>query len=464
MISPSALLSKTISSFSATVARSIHLRISLVPCLVMNRQSRLKPPNPPLVGMTINPTERGTGKAQTGLDKLGISKNGLYKCEDGDMENAPCTSKKDFVEDWLDNSCWSRRTLTKNNLRLQESLVNMPHNPPASVSCAPWAENIEGTGSTPTRSTKTTLSIHDHDYRESLELRNIFIQGEAPPELLRRAKRILSRSRTSDKNEVDAGLAHRQTQTSHMVAAANEAGIRQWAHSIISALGAPRDPRLTSQMDQLWSQSIPIPLIPAHLKESLPLPRPKPDLAFGYHSGAAFTVDQLCAMKLFVDNLSGRSYAVPDQKLAFPFLQVEYKSQAKGGSHFAAANQAAGPGAIAMNGYLALMHYSFGLDTFDYDEPQYFSVTMDHQLACIYVHWLMAPTTQGEPHSFHMKLLSQYLLEEAKDIGRLDNAIKNILDYGVNSRLRRISKALDASRENWFHQQGAAMAGKKEAY
>ena len=48
--------------------------------------------------------------------------------------------------------------------------------------------------------------------------------------------------------------------------------------------------------------------------------------------------------------------------------------------------KAAGAGAIALNGNIELMQRSFGMGKFDYDEPQYFSVTMDHQLACVNVH------------------------------------------------------------------------------
>jgi hypothetical protein len=98
---------------------------------------------------------------------------------------------------------------------------------------------------------------------------------------------------------------------------------------------------------------------------------------------------------LLIDDQFGRSYAVPDQKIRFPFLEIEFKSQAKNGTHYIATNQAAGAGAIALNGNMDLIQRSFGMENFDYDEPQYFSVSMDHQLACVNVHWLRAPTEGG---------------------------------------------------------------------
>ena len=49
----------------------------------------------------------------------------------------------------------------------------------------------------------------------------------------------------------------------------------------------------------------------------------------------------------------GQRY-VPDQKVRFPFLQIEFKSQAKIGTHYIETNQAAGTGAIALSGNMDL--------------------------------------------------------------------------------------------------------------
>jgi hypothetical protein len=89
---------------------------------------------------------------------------------------------------------------------------------------------------------------------------------------------------------------------------------------------------------------------------------------------------------LLIDNQFRRNYAVPDQKFRFPFLNIEFKSQAKNCTHYVATNQVAGAGAIALNNHLELIRRSFGAESFDFDEPQFFSVTMDHKLARINVH------------------------------------------------------------------------------
>ncbi|KAK5215345.1 hypothetical protein LTR72_011593 [Exophiala xenobiotica] len=161
---------------------------------------------------------------------------------------------------------------------------------------------------------------------------------------------------------------------------------------------------------------------------------------------------------LLVDDQFGRSYAVPDQKVRFPFLQIEFKSQAKNGTHYIATNQAAGAGAIALNGNLELIRRSFGMEKFDCEEPRYFSVTIDHQLACVNVHWLKAPAEKGGQHSFHVEGLSKHLLDDANGIRALSRAIKNILDNGADARLRTLCGALDAYRETVIRNRNAANA------
>ena len=72
----------------------------------------------------------------------------------------------------------------------------MPRKPPAVL---PSLDNsFGGTISTSRKSEKSAVSVRDLDYRQSLRYRNIYIEREKPPpELVRRAQRLTSRSRTS---------------------------------------------------------------------------------------------------------------------------------------------------------------------------------------------------------------------------------------------------------------------------
>ncbi|MCJ1246810.1 hypothetical protein MMC30_004019 [Trapelia coarctata] len=230
--------------------------------------------------------------------------------------------------------------------------------------------------------------------------------------------------------------------------------IQQLGPYIIPAMNELPDPRLARNADQPWFNHVPVPLKPSVLTNPLPLPKPRPGLAFGY-SEAAFTENQLGTIDLLVDDPFGRSYGIPDKKLRFPFLVVDFKSQAKNGTHYIATNQAAGAGAVALNGNLELARRSFGTQKLDYNEPQFFSVTMDHQLALINVHWLSTPT-EGGRHSFHVEGLSQHLLKDPHGIRAVVRAVKNTLDYGSDIRLRRLCEALDAYRERFVLERSVA--------
>ncbi|KAL9044599.1 MAG: hypothetical protein Q9214_002276, partial [Letrouitia sp. 1 TL-2023] len=364
--------------------------------------------------------------------------------------------KRDLFENWLDESC--RQASTNIQAQIQKLSDDMPRNT-AAVLPSPGV-SFENTTSISRKSERSAASVHDTDYRQCMHYRNIYIEREDPPvKLMQRARRIISRPRISPEMNDDTAEGIRLT-ARRLQDEGEDKIIKQLVPDIIPALSRVPDQRLEMNSDQVWSNSVPLPLDPDVLTKPLPLPRPKPDLAFGY-SETAFNHKQLMTLGLLVDDQFGRSYVVPDQKLRFPFLDVEFKSQAKNGTHYVATNQAAGAGAIALNGNIELMQRSFGMEGFDYEEPRFFSVTMDHQLACVNVHWLRAPAT-GEQYSFHVEGLSQHLLKDADGIRAITRAVKNILDYGADERLRTLCKALDAYREIVLRDREAANPHSKQ--
>ena len=299
------------------------------------------------------------------------------------------------------------------------------------------------TSSSSKKSEKTTASVRDTDYRDSLGYRNVYIQETwAPPELMHRAQKVISRPR--DSPEMDDATAQGLTVSALKLQTASEGDIRDLASYMVPALHRVTDQRLARRPDQLWYKSVPLPLRRSVLPKLLPLPAPKPDLCFGY-SREAFNENQSDTIGLLVDDQFARSFAKPDGALHFPFLDVEFKSQAKNGTQFIAKNQVAGAGAIALQGELELARRAFSANSFDLAEPRFFSVTMDHQFACVHVHWVSAP--ENGQRTFHVQGLATHVLEDPNAVRALVRAIKNILDYGLDSRLRRLCEALDAYRE-----------------
>ena len=360
--------------------------------------------------------------------------------------------QESYIERWLNDSCPSPRLSVVGEAQLAEASEAMPRRPSA-VLPSP-KDSFDKSTSASRKSDRSSASVNDPAYRTSLQHRNIYIHRDDPPhELMRRAKRILSRSRTSP--EIDDATVQSLIATTRRVENdSEEVIIQQLAPGLIPAMKKLSDPKLASNADQPWSNSVPVPLKPSILTDPLPLPKPKPDLAFGY-SQTSFTENQLGTIELLVDDQFGRSYAVPDQKLRFPFLDIEFKSQAKNGTHYVATNQTANAGAIALYGNVDLIQRSFGMEQFDYDEPRFFSVTMDHELARINVHWIKAPV-DGGGYSFHVEGIAKHLLDDASGIRAVIRAIKNILDYGADQRLRTLCTALDAYRETVVRDREAA--------
>jgi hypothetical protein len=68
------------------------------------------------------------------------------------------------------------------------------------------------------------------------------------------------------------------------------------------------------------------------------------------------------------------------KKLRFTFLDIEFKSQAKNGTHYIATSQVAGAGAIALNGNMGA---AFEREVSIMRNHGFFPVTMDHQLICV---------------------------------------------------------------------------------
>lgn len=303
------------------------------------------------------------------------------------------------------------------------------------------SDTLSGFGTACTKSAATAANVKDSDYHRSLALRNIYIERIDPPsELMRRAREIMADQRAGP--QTDDATAQGLVRKARELQSANEDFVTRGLSPIVHE----PDERLTMSANQLWSDSVPIRLKPGILTNPLRLPTPKPDRAFGY-SQLVFTDNQLATIDLLVDNKFGKSYAMPDKNIRFPFLNIEFKSQANGGTHYIATNQVAGAGAIALYGHLELMRRSSRARKVDMNEPQFFSVTIDHELVRINAHWLSGDPSEDRPYNFHVETVERYLLNEEGRVRAAMRAIHNILDYSLEERLNNICEALDEYRE-----------------
>ena len=164
---------------------------------------------------------------------------------------------------------------------------------------------------------------------------------------------------------------------------------------------------------------------------------PKPDTHFGYatnqRSGWSY------AQSNVITHPVPRPYAQPARGNTFPFLMVEMKSEAAGGTIYVAENQAAGSGSHSVNAMLWLVREAGTYDSSSLTDTIAFTITMSHREAIFYLHWY----SEADRH-YYMSLLESYSSVTPKDIRACNNTVKNIISHGLGARKTAIGTALKA--------------------
>ncbi len=250
---------------------------------------------------------------------------------------------------------------------------------------------------TGTRETTSAFGVRAPDFRNQLHKRNIFINKIDPStELVTRAKEIFTDENTFPK--MDDALAENLALKARKLETESEKDIiTQLVVPLIPAITEIPVQSLRMSEDKLWLRAIKLPLKKKFSAITTRLPRPQPDFVFGY-SEQAFNGSQIDAIEFLVTQShdeSPENYALPNEAVILPFLVVEVKAQSTGSTHFVASNQAANAGAVAMVGTLDLAQRISAEDEINLDQPQFFSISIDHETAYINAHWLIRNTEKG---------------------------------------------------------------------
>lgn len=161
-----------------------------------------------------------------------------------------------------------------------------------------------------------------------------------------------------------------------------------------------------------------------------PLPRPKPKQHY------CFAYDQFSPEETFKQSNSIlQPSAAPSTTGFWPFLVVEFKSQAKQGTHWTGENQAAGGGAVCVNGMEKLL--SIASESATPIQSIAFSCVVDRKHANLWVHYL--EKLSGYYISVEVK---SYYLNAHQDIILCRNSLRNILDWAIETRLPAIHDKL----------------------
>ncbi|KAI1127175.1 hypothetical protein F5Y10DRAFT_243320, partial [Nemania abortiva] len=360
------------------------------------------------------------------------------------LESCPRISRDEHFKAWLADAG-----------RPLRSHDNMPQLPSPGVTGRTFSQ--AGTNA----SVKTTVSVHDSDYREKLKLYNIYVSREKPPPKLREEVEKMVFCRRESPEPDDTFIENLKTTIEELDDRGEEEVKNRLAAQVIPGFSSPSDRRLAVVHGQLWNKAVPVPLDSRISMPRRPLPRPKPDTTFSF-SEAAFNLQQLDTIGHLVQTENELSFASPHYQLRFPFASIEYKSQAMDGTVRVATNQGVGAGAVALHGYLELWSRGPGLDADDLDKFLFFSVTMDQMIACVNMVWVrrMPDTNQ---HSFHLEELRVLPLKYGDSIQVLIRALKNIQDYATNTILNRVVAALDAYRNNINKDENADLVEEPQA-
>ncbi|MCJ1424262.1 hypothetical protein MMC29_002149 [Sticta canariensis] len=348
------------------------------------------------------------------------------RLNDLNLRNCPHISRDERYKAWLINA---GKPLRSNNV----SQLPSPDVTTQSFSRAPTSVSV-----------KSTASVHDIDYREKLAKHNIYVPGEDPPPGFKeKVESMVFRLRETPELD-DAAISPLRETMKDLQNKGEEEVKSKLGAKIIPGYDTPSDKRLEVVHGQLWNKAVPIPHDSTLLVPPLPLPKPKPDTTFAF-SKTAFDRYQLGTMSSLVTEPNGPSFASPNQDLRFPYLVIEYKSQAKGGSIRVATNQAVGAGAVALNGLRETISCGLGLDPSDIDTIMVFSVTMDQNSACINVEWIGKPPDTNE-YTYHLEELKMLSLRYDDSVQVLQRALKNIHGWAAEDLLKLLVNALNEYR------------------
>jgi len=164
-----------------------------------------------------------------------------------------------------------------------------------------------------------------------------------------------------------------------------------------------------------------------------PIVQSKPDYQYGYprdsfdnHEAAVMQSNRLTP------------YSHPSSAGYWPFFVIEIKSVSRGGTHWVAENQNAGSGAHCVNSIQTLLNYTRDKEQRMLDSLA-FSCVADINSASLWVHWYQV----GDSPRFISSEVDSYHWKKPDDLRRLRSGIRNIIDWGVDRRLKTIKEALN---------------------
>ena len=165
-----------------------------------------------------------------------------------------------------------------------------------------------------------------------------------------------------------------------------------------------------------------------------PLAAPKPDFHYGYPPG--LKSDWSIQENTVVNHRVARPYTQPARGNRFPFLVLEMKSEATGGTLWHAENQAAGSGSHCVKAMKWFLEQAYPTKNVSITDCIAFTGVVNHRQIIFYVHY-----HSEEDGYIYMSYLRRFWTTDPEDVQRCHDLVKNILDYGLTTRQTKIKNA-----------------------
>ncbi|KAI1149631.1 hypothetical protein F4825DRAFT_468843 [Nemania diffusa] len=181
-------------------------------------------------------------------------------------------------------------------------------------------------------------------------------------------------------------------------------------------------------------------LTPNKLESPFRVTQPKPDLLYGYSShpeDGAFTEAQLLA-QTGLHPQNARFAEATTRGLRFPFLAIEFK--AAGGTRgdlWVATNQCAGASSACLNAIDRLNTSLPNHPSVQRVDNLSYSIAVNNNMAQLYISW------KGDDLKFYLQRVGAFLLSDPEHFKSFRKQVRNILDWGKDTRLTQIKDALD---------------------
>ena len=165
------------------------------------------------------------------------------------------------------------------------------------------------------------------------------------------------------------------------------------------------------------------------------LATPKPDVHIGYPTDtqSTWTIKE----NAVVDHRAAMPYTRPTRSNCFPFLVLELKSEAAGGTLWQAENQAAGSGSHCVKSMRCFLRETYPSKAPSILDTVAFTIAVTHREAIYHIHFY-----SEEEDTFYMSWIGTFSSLRGIDIQRSNDVTESILEHGLGTRQQKIRSAL----------------------